>query len=188
MKGQPALLVHRHLSPFRLTPLDHPLDHNTCFLDHSFNQNTLWITSFPGLGAAFMLSLRLSAVDVALGRRGVLGARAPRSLKPILGPSSLILFFPFSSLDIFTLCFYCFWLRSRSLESWFPRRDATRFIGTLVSTEPIRLLEHPPQLPGAPRSSGTQNPISFDPNRFFPGHQYPTRACSRVQVSAHCCV
>ena len=103
----------------------------------------------------------------------------------------LVLFFVlfYFRLDIFTLSFYCFLLRSRSLEIWFPGRDAaTRFTGTLVSTKPIRLLEHPPQLPGAPTTSGTQNPISFDPNRFSPGHPYPTRACSRVQIPARCCV
>ena len=110
MKGQLALLVHRHLSPFRLTSLDHPLDHNTCSLERSFNQNTLWIVSFSGLGAAFMLSLRLSAADVApiVCVRKMWCSRSPGS--PFVQAHSRIvsfyIIFSVFRLDIFTLSFY----------------------------------------------------------------------------------
>ena len=96
---------------------------------------------------------------------------------------------PFLKLGIIIFGFYRFSLQSRSLESWFPGRNAaTEFTGTLVSTERTRSPEHPPKLLGAPESSGIQNLISIDPNRFSPGHPHPTRACSRVRISACCCV
>ena len=64
-----------------------------------------------------------------LGKCGFPGARAPRSLQPILEPSSFILFLPFFRLGIIIYGFYCFSLRS--LVLWKAGiLDATRLLSS----------------------------------------------------------
>ena len=64
-----------------------------------------------------------------LGKCGFPGARAPRSLKPILEPSSFILFLPFFRLGIIIFGFYYFSLRSLVLwKAGFL--DATRLLSS----------------------------------------------------------